>query len=143
MPNTLPAAPEVSHLPQIAGGVNPEYLDFALEMIGLGTADLKTPVMQRIAQVWRGAGSWEQRTLATMEAANTESPGLWRAITSAPSERIAVQEMWYAQHVEETRQEIAECTSPRIAAGRENQMAEQHHAHCRGHGHFKRWTPKT
>ena len=107
-------------------GPNPEYLAFALEMIHGDVADLQTPVMQRIAAVWRGDGSFEERMMATLQAARAEGGNeLWLAITSAPADYLAYRDWCYREHFREMQCTIATIESDTIREAREVSMKRQ------------------
>lgn len=135
MPVALQAHPEDLLEPRPP---NPEYLALCLELQGRPQDDyeLCTPVMLRIAAVWRGPGSWEERTLATMEAANREAPGLWVAITSAVVEYHAFQETRFRIHVEREQAAIAACTDSRIAEARRKRLERESIDYVTGRGPF-------
>jgi hypothetical protein len=107
-------------------GPNPEYVDFAIEMTSGTVANLKTPVMQRIAAVWRGEGSFGDRMLATLAAAEKEMPGLWLAIIRAPSDHMAFEAHCYREHFARLRAEIAVTDSEAIREAKTRSMNRQH-----------------
>ncbi|QJE95983.1 hypothetical protein [Luteolibacter luteus] len=119
----LHSGPEVSQVEYT--GPNPEYLAFAFEMTAGVVADLKTPVMQRIAAVWRGEGSYAERTMATMRAAEAETTGLWLAIVSAPAEKMTYEQQRYREHFEHLERDIAITESEMIREAKERSRSRQ------------------
>ncbi|MCW1913707.1 hypothetical protein OJ996_08985 [Luteolibacter sp. GHJ8] len=133
MPIDLHARPEVEAA--MLRGPNPEYLAFALEM-GLGApADLSTPVMQRIAAVWRGpwagATAFEDRFFATMRAAEAECPGLWLEIIGAPAQQMNYEKILYERHFAGELAAIEQCSSAGVRAARRKQYAAALHDYHR------------
>ncbi|MCW1915978.1 hypothetical protein OJ996_20490 [Luteolibacter sp. GHJ8] len=116
-------------------GPNPEYLAFALEMSLGAPADLFTPVMQRIAAVWRGpwsgATAFEDRLFATMRAAESECPGLWLAITQSVVEQLDYQDALYRRHFSRAVGEVEALDSETLRTARRRTLARQIHAYHR------------
>lgn len=138
MPVALQASPEELLEPRPP---NREYVAFCLELQGRRPDDyeLETPVMKRLAAIWRGEGTWEERTIAVMEAANREAPGLWRAITSSLVEYHGWADLCARNHVEREQAEIEAGTNKSIAAARSKRLADQWRGHCTGHGTLSRF----
>lgn len=79
--------------------------------------------------------------LATVEAAESACPGLWRAIVTAPAGQVACEDFRYKQHVEREQAAIAACGNSAIAAARSARLAQAARDHSALRGNFSNWLP--
>ncbi len=104
---------------------NPEFVAFAYELTGSEPAELRSPVMQRIAAVWRGAGTFEERLLATMAAAEKEASGLMMDIVRSKLQQTEYEEHMAGLYFEELRDGIAKAPSEATRKIRTKHLASE------------------
>lgn len=70
--------------------------------------------LQRVAAAWRGEGSFEERLLATLRAAQAEGPGVWESIINAREEQSRYDEEMFRRYIHELEVKAEESTSDAV-----------------------------
>lgn len=125
---------------QLGFKLRPQPLDLlrlCYEMQGGPAERLDTLALRRVADVWRANGHLERghRILATIKAANAESPTLWTEIIEARGKQHQYEEAQAELYFAELRQAIDSAPTEALRKMRRKHLAEERRAYL---GHYLR-----
>ena len=111
---------------------HPDFVHFCYELQGGPAVPMSILALQRVAAVWRGEGSFEDRLLAAVAAAHAEGPGVWEQIYTARREQADYDREIFHRHIHELNVKAAEATSEGMQALRRKHIAEEIQYFCGG-----------
>jgi len=104
---------------------HPDLVALCHELRGGPAKPMTMPVTQRIAAVWRGPGTWEERYLGAMRQANAEGPTVWLDITSAVVKQQELEEFLHRKRAAELDHGIAHASTEAIQQARIRSKARE------------------
>lgn len=105
---------------------HPELVHLCREIQGGPRAELTLRPLIAIAEAWRALGTFEEKMMAAIAAANAQGPEVWHSIVSAVCEQQDYEDLCYKCHFTRLREEIAATDSEAIREARTRSMNRQH-----------------
>lgn len=104
---------------------HPELVHLCYELQGGPAVLLTILALQRVAAAWRGSGTFEERLLATLRAAQAEGPQVWFSIINAREEQTRYDEEMFRRYLIELQQKAEDSTSEGMYRLRRKFCAEE------------------
>lgn len=104
---------------------HPDLVHLCYELQGGPAVPVSMPALQRVAEAWRAPGSFEDRMMAAIRAAQAGGPHLWEQIIKARQEQEAYDYERFKLYRAELEKKAESATSEAMRAMRRRHIAEE------------------
>lgn len=104
---------------------HPDFVHLCYELTGGPAVPLSILALRRVAAAWRGPGTFEERMLDTVRAAQAEGSGVWESIINAREEQDQYDEAMFKLYIAELERKAEGATSEPMRALRRKFITEE------------------